>query len=374
MPFGMVAINIALVLSLILFVAYYQQIAFDRYEKLILIFIIGFCLSGFLSAVCSGNVLFSVRKSLSNLLFFAILSGYAVATNGRNAKSFLFGGLIGLFIAEAYTIIQIVDWLTPFYFPWHAHVPNKVSAFFGNSLTWSGVLLAVTFYLYYLLHRNGCSKQALALLIVQGVMLTLLARRSYVIAYFSLLPFLLFRSKRVIASYYILTIALFAIVITLATLDADSARIVSRLNPSTYLGQTMQIRLYLWDQALVMFLDNPVFGVGPGMFRNSLLEQTLGNPLKNFGHPHSIYLHTLAEQGLVGCFFFVGIWWSILRAALATSSNKLASRIIVVAIALFLLAGGSESNLYDSEVQITLVLVVGALLHHRKARTLRSEK
>lgn len=74
----------------------------------------------------------------------------------------------------------------------------------------------------------------------------------------------------------------------------------------------------LYKNGIQMFLDNPIFGIGPKNFREIcgtdqyyLEVQTEDSLLKNCStHPHNIYIQLLSETGLIGtvpilCFFIL---------------------------------------------------------------------
>ncbi len=80
-------------------------------------------------------------------------------------------------------------------------------------------------------------------------------------------------------------------------------------------------RLRLWQTALRMALDHPLLGVGTGRYA-FFFHQYAGALRESFGPfwgtAHSLYLHLLAEQGLVGLASFAalfgGIWLGALRS------------------------------------------------------------
>ena len=70
-------------------------------------------------------------------------------------------------------------------------------------------------------------------------------------------------------------------------------------------------RLELWEQAVIYFQQNPIFGVGFDAFHQ------LGH-----GDTHSIFMKTLSEQGVVGMLILIAIWgvsikkgWQLYRKA-----------------------------------------------------------
>ena len=75
-------------------------------------------------------------------------------------------------------------------------------------------------------------------------------------------------------------------------------------------------RVMFWKAGLVMFEDNPVFGVGPGNF-------SAVNPSHYVSH--SVYIQVLAESGLVGTISFLAILILFLRINARTRKRALAS-------------------------------------------------
>ena len=65
-----------------------------------------------------------------------------------------------------------------------------------------------------------------------------------------------------------------------------------------YLGQ--------WKTGIYVFLDNPIFGIGPTNVQNYLQENIIVNydPYKNSEHPHNHFIQVFAETGLIGGIFY----------------------------------------------------------------------
>ena len=67
-------------------------------------------------------------------------------------------------------------------------------------------------------------------------------------------------------------------------------------------------RIYYWERAWEMFLDHPLFGVGPGNFNWNVSqyedEGGLRGKTRGGRASHSLYFTLIPELGLVGCFFF----------------------------------------------------------------------
>ena len=73
-----------------------------------------------------------------------------------------------------------------------------------------------------------------------------------------------------------------------------------------YLGQ--------WKTGIYVFLDNPIFGIGPTNVQNYLSENIIVNydPYKNNEHPHNHYIQAFAETGLIGGFLYIAIFIKII--------------------------------------------------------------
>jgi O-antigen ligase len=75
----------------------------------------------------------------------------------------------------------------------------------------------------------------------------------------------------------------------------------------------------VWKMSWEKFLERPVIGHGPGLFNpefDTLKEQGRYGVRTVLIHSHNIYLQTLAEKGLVGAFFFLALFYNVLRKAL----------------------------------------------------------
>lgn len=59
-------------------------------------------------------------------------------------------------------------------------------------------------------------------------------------------------------------------------------------------------RIRLWQVAVEMFTSRPLFGLGPGSFKEFFYRAGLLEPGPSHHHAHNIYLHAAAESGLLG--------------------------------------------------------------------------
>ena len=176
-------------------------------------------------------------------------------------------------------------------------------------------------------------------------------------------------SRKVTRYWRIFLVVLFAVIILWAFRDAlSSIPIIGRtLNSIAGIidGEditTGRTRLYVW--ALELFRRNPIFGIGWGRYRTTVVGNvTLVKDLET----HNIYLQLLAETGLIGFIVFVTtfiIFWNATRIAYCDCfQNKRAStaiwqKLLFFSLAYqtyFLLYGLTGNPLFDSHFQIMYI-------------------
>jgi len=105
-------------------------------------------------------------------------------------------------------------------------------------------------------------------------------------------------------------------------------------------------RLEMWKSASYIFKENPIFGVGEGNFKEKnaeLIDRGLINPdIASYNHPHSEFITTLVEQGLIGLSILLFLFFNPLLKCYQVFKNEKAN---------------NDSN-------IPLVLVISLILHY----------
>lgn len=123
-------------------------------------------------------------------------------------------------------------------------------------------------------------------------------------------------------------------------------------------------RIRLWKTALRMALAHPLLGVGTGRYA-FFFHEYAGDLSRGFGPfwgtAHSLYLHLLAEQGLVGLtsvvVLFGGLWWAAVRQLGALDEP----RAVAVAGLLAALAGWLVYGLVQFTFRIPALVYLAAL-------------
>ncbi|HZW39638.1 MAG TPA: O-antigen ligase family protein [Ignavibacteriaceae bacterium] len=174
--------------------------------------------------------------------------------------------------------------------------------------------------IFYLMQKPEGKKKAylITTLVFFSISLLLTNSRAAILGYFIAILFMLFISNKKYFNRvlrYILAISVIAF-ISSTFLDIFSQYFrVTRIFENT--------RYIIWDMTLDIIKQNPIFGVGPGVFRHHIynnLPIMLGSWDENqirwvydnagTGHSHNFFLYKTSELGLVGLtisLFFLGL-------------------------------------------------------------------
>ena len=123
---------------------------------------------------------------------------------------------------------------------------------------------------------------------------------------------LLEKNYRVVTAKICAGLAVLFVIVTLL-----SPQIQDRL--STIVSTKFQSnteRVLMWESAVKMFKDYPLYGVGQKMFKKAYNEQYISDAAKErpnadrsgHSHPHNNFMHRASEGGLIGLASFVGLY------------------------------------------------------------------
>lgn len=217
---------------------------------------------------------------------------------------------------------------------------------------------------------------ALGLCFIQKTLLPRLLLLVYLI--FSLVVIVLLESRQALA-VYVVSLGFFCLLIRpmlgllVALVMVVVAIVVDQLLGGVLVRKLFLFpRIYLWHTAWEMFLDRPLLGQGPGMFKvlypeflpraGYVFEELSDRRPMNWAH--SLYIEQLAERGVAG---FVALLlllakpvfslFSVYRRSLVVRRDELAMAVLSAFLA-FLLAGIAEASL----VRLWVVPVMFVLL------------
>jgi O-antigen ligase len=148
---------------------------------------------------------------------------------------------------------------------------------------------------------------------------------------------------------------------TLLLPQSVTARVISLQDPLQIQGD----RLHMWEMALTIARDKPVFGHGFGAWRELALVVDPHFNLRDLPHPHSLYLELLIDGGAV-LLASVLIWLGVvalalLRAALRGSDVSLGVLVMLIGV---LTHNVFDNLLYDTYLAAPIFYLLGIGLAH----------
>jgi O-antigen ligase len=126
------------------------------------------------------------------------------------------------------------------------------------------------------------------------------------------------RRKRLLRGF---AVTLLGAIILVASVPALREVTLSRLAEAgndTEQSNSLLSRLALWGVAYEFFVSHPILGVGPKNYTSLIPHYLSVGEMMGADRldPHNVWIQTLAEQGIVGFFTYVGLCFSILRLAI----------------------------------------------------------
>jgi len=275
-----------------------------------------------LSSLLSDNIFFSLGSSLFyvRIGIFALLISYLIDKNKKILDYFYYAFLITF---SALIIDGYFQYFTNFnLFGYQIREHYRVSSFFGSELI-LGSYLARLFPLLFALFVARTNKHPLevygisVLFILIDVLIFLAGERvSFLFLNLSTIFIILFISR-----YKFLRLGVFIISFIIITfLTLNDHRLYERyiLAPIQSMGfdkATSEKKMFTQSHhslivtALNMFLDKPILGQGPKLFRVKCKDPKYAEGISPCDvHPHNFYIQLLAETGILGFSFLAGLF------------------------------------------------------------------
>lgn len=313
-----------LVSSLSLWFLYYslKYKIYKIYKNIYFYFFIAFCLVCILSSILSDNILVSLRSSLFYIRFgvFALLISYLIEQNKKILNYFYYAFLITF-------SSLVIDGYFQFFqgsnlFGYKIGENYRVSSFFGDELI-LGSYLARLYPLFFAIFVVRSNKRPLEIVVVSilFVLIDILIffsgeRASFVLFNLSTIFVIIFISNYKWLRIGVFTFSLFIITILLINDEKLYDRYIVSSKRSMGLDSSATEKYFFspGHESLIrtswkMFLDKPIFGQGPKLYRIKSYDPkyTTGTS-PHHPHPHNFYVQLLAETGIVGFSFLAGLF------------------------------------------------------------------
>lgn len=284
-------------------------------------FFIGFWLVCILSSLLSDAVLFSLKTSFFyiRIAIFALLISYLIDHNKRILDYFYYAFIVtfAVLIIDGY-----FQFFTGFNILGYPKYIARVSSFFKDKLILGSYLVRLFPLLLaiFLIRKNKTFLEVcgmFVLFILIDILIFLAGERASFLFFNLFTLFVIcFISKYKLARIFILVCTYF--IITFITFNNKEIydRYVTSIAQNLNIDKSESSKLNFFSIAhdsfartsLNMFLDKPILGHGPKLFRVKCSDPNYAEgayPCNT--HPHNFYIQLLAETGVLGTSFLIGL-------------------------------------------------------------------
>jgi O-antigen ligase len=248
-------------------------------------------------------------------LFYFVIASFLVYDSNRNI--FIFAG----FIILSSFIFSLGGSRDYFYYGFLGHnkaLAERVWSVFGRRISYYGFPLYLTYFLPFIMFIFVSARNKLlkALFFIPLLLLVLClfwnaSRAAWVATGMSILFIsIVSRLKKVL----ILSAAILIITIPLLIIFKSPFPEMQFRAKTVFVPEEWSFRLPLYKQAVSIFRDHPVFGVGIGNYQFAVKEDKYRLPSSypiseelNL-HAHNTYLEIAAEAGIIGLLAFISIF------------------------------------------------------------------
>ena len=290
------------------------------YNNIYFFIFLAFCILAIISSLLSENILLSFESSLFyfRIGIFALMVSYLIDVNKNILNYFYYFFLITFYILIFDGFIQYYYGYNLIGYPIQG---VRVSSFFGDELIMGSYLsrLFPLFFGLFILKRNKSFFEVSTfylLLTLTYLMIFMSGER----ASFFFINLVLFFTVLFMREQRIIRLSLLIIgICSVVYLVFDDSKYYKRfiLEPINSFGLKKEsTKKYifspqhddLYKTAWNMFLDKPIIGHGPKLFRIKCKEKKYNEGLQNAcdTHPHNFYIQLLSETGVLGFAFLFG--------------------------------------------------------------------
>jgi O-antigen ligase len=311
-------------------------------NKFFYIFLL-FCLCCIFSSLLSDNIFLSFESSLFyfRIGIFCLLISFLISQDKIILKYFYYTLLLTFSVLIFYALIEYI-------FHLNKH-PSRISSFFGEELilgSYLSRLLPLITALFFIRKNKSNKEKNFFLIFFALTYLVILIsgeRAAFFYVNLTLLIFIFFIkiNKKKLLLVITIFLSIFFIFMLSIKFNETGKRLLERYTLSIYISMNLSSFFSKKDElsnknsnnlktsnistnkliiftkgheelyltAFKMFLDRPIIGHGPKMFRVKCSDPNYSSgKLSCMTHPHNFYIQLIAETGIVGFSFLFGLF------------------------------------------------------------------
>lgn len=248
------------------------------------------------------------KKSYYWLYAFAIAS---LSYKNYPAKTMINAFLCGLSFTAFIAIMQAVG-LVP--------MPKSMATGFISHISFSlllvfGILLVSFYY-----KRSNNVKQRIFLIVMLVIYFFSLSVGHGRIGYLAFLVLSPWIFSNIMGKKHIFKIT--GVILLMGLLLFSSSTVQNRIGLAVsdielyyhgYKNTSIGLRLYMWEGAVKLFLENPVIGVGTGGYKKAMMKYKDNPELQYRPQPHNSFLYMAVSFGIVGLFSLIWLFVAFLK-------------------------------------------------------------
>jgi len=319
--------------------------------------------------------------SLPAIYFMAsvlIQSLYSEETRNKNAEYILLSFLVGLMVLNGIgmmTFLGIIgntQYVTPL-------APMNLHHIWFSNINALGLYTAVSFLLFSSYGKSDRGKLFLGSSIALGIFSILLSISRT--AWFGtaltsvVMAFLASKKKKLIFISVVAATLVGVIIYLFIPLVHDRINLIIQDISSFSAGNTetsLGMRFLMWKAAIMMFLSNPLVGVGTGGYVPTMTSYVAAGQfpefLLQFNQPHNMYLFALATNGVLGLASLLYLFYRILLFTLPVIRRGQGERLFAFLAAAtavhYLIAGFTDSFFNIQILRYTFVFIMGVCIRN----------
>jgi O-antigen ligase len=319
--------------------------------------------------------------SLPAIYFMAsvlIQSLYSEEKRKRNAEYILLSFLVGLMILNGIGIMTFLgiigqkQYVTPL-------APMNLHHIWFSNINALGLYTVVSFLLFSSYGKSGRGKLFLGCSIVLGIFCILLSvsRTAWFgIALTSvIMAFLASKNKKIVMISVAAAAVAGVIIYLFIPLVHDRINFIVQDISDFFAGNTetsLGMRFLMWKAAIMMFLSNPLVGVGTGGYVPTMASYIASGQfpefLNQFNQPHNMYLFALATNGLLGLTSLLYLFYRILILSLPVIRHGQGDRLfafLATATAVHYLIAGLTDSFFNIQIlRYSFVFIMGVCIRN----------